>query len=300
MVSVILPTFNRAKEINRSVYSILNQTYKDFELIIVDDCSTDCTQEIINEIRDSRIKYIRHETNKGAAAARNTGIKAAQGNLIAFQDSDDEWIPEKLAKQVRVISALPENVGVVYSGFWKLGKQKKYIPSKNITIKEGMIYNQLLHGNFVGMPVSIIRRECFDTVGGFNEHLRALEDWELFLRISTHFKFKYIDEPLVLSYETDNSVSANVVAHAVAYEYILNNNYSTISKDRELLAQYLYVIGKLNFQVGNQKKGRQYLVEARKTCPLNIKYNVAVLLSFLGKDVFNSVIKLKRFVNIHK
>jgi len=151
----------------------------------------------------------------------------------------------------------------------------------------------LLYGNIVGMPVSLIKKTCFNVVGGFNENLRALEDWELFLRISKYYKFKYIDEPLVLSYETHRSVSTNLLAHAEAYEYILANHYSDISIDKELLMRYIYVIGKINFQTGNIKKGKRYLIKAWKKCPFNIKYSIVVLLSFLGVDVFNSIIRLK-------
>jgi len=132
VISIILPTFNRAKIVSRSIRSVLNQTYKEFELIIIDDGSADCTQELISKIKDSRIRYIKHEKNKGAAAARNTGIKAAQYDLIAFQDSDDEWMPEKLEKQIKVMSSLPDDYGVVYSAFWRLGKRKKYIPDNDI------------------------------------------------------------------------------------------------------------------------------------------------------------------------
>ena len=293
MISVILPTFNRSNMIVRSICSVLNQTYKDFELIIVDDGSTDCTQDMVSRIKDSRIRYIRHEKNKGAAAARNTGIKAAQCDLIAFQDSDDEWVPEKLEKQIKAILALPDDFGVIYSAFWRLGKQKIYIPRKNISIKEGWMYKQLLYGNIVGMPVSLIKKECFNVVGGFSENLRALEDWELFLRISKFFKFKYIDEPLVLSYETEGSVSKNVLAHTEAYEYILANNYSAISIDKKLLAQYIYIIGRINFQAGDVQKGKEYLIKAWKERPFNVKYNVAVILSFFGKEIFGNIIRLK-------
>lgn len=293
MISVILPTFNRSNMIVRSICSVLNQTYKDFELIIVDDGSTDCTQDMVSRIKDSRIRYIRHEKNKGAAAARNTGIKAAQCDLIAFQDSDDEWVPEKLEKQIKAILALPDDFGVIYSAFWRLGKQKIYIPRKNISMKEGWMYKQLLYGNIVGMPVSLIKKECFNVVGGFSENLRALEDWELFLRISKFFKFKYIDEALVLSYETEGSVSKNVLAHAEAYEYIFANNYSAISIDKKLLAQYIYVIGRINFQAGNAQKGKEYLIKAWKERPFNVKYNVAVILSFFGKEFFDNIIRLK-------
>ena len=106
--------------IARSIESVLSQTFQDFEIIVVDDGSTDNTEEVVNSFNDERIRYVRHEQNKGEAAARNTGIKLARGDYIASQDSDDEWLPEKLARQIEVFENSPPEVGVVYTGFWKL------------------------------------------------------------------------------------------------------------------------------------------------------------------------------------
>ena len=100
-VSAIIPTYNRANIVIRAIQSVLNQTYQNFELLVIDDGSQDNTEEIVTGIHDNRIKYIRHEKNKGVAAARNTGIEAAKGEFIAFLDSDDEWLPNKL-KRIRV------------------------------------------------------------------------------------------------------------------------------------------------------------------------------------------------------
>jgi len=140
-VSVIISTYNRAHLIGRAIQSVLNQTYQDFEVIVVDDGSTDNTEEIVKSFNDPRIRYIRHEKNKGAAAARNTGIKAARGKYIAFQDSDDEWLPEKLEKQMKVFENAPPEAGVVYTDmqrinedgehYWEMGKIG-YPPSKII------------------------------------------------------------------------------------------------------------------------------------------------------------------------
>lgn len=101
MVSVVIPTYNRAHVLNRAIRSVLGQTYQHFEIIVVDDGSTDNTEQVVKAIADDRVRYIRHETNKGtAAAARNTGIRQACGEFIGFVDSDDEWLPGKLQKQV--------------------------------------------------------------------------------------------------------------------------------------------------------------------------------------------------------
>jgi glycosyltransferase involved in cell wall biosynthesis len=111
-VSVILPTFNRADTLSRSIGSVLEQQHKNLELIVVDDGSTDRTRELVADIRDPRIRYIRHDRNRGQSAARNMGISIARAELIAFQDSDDRWAQEKLARQLPVLLYDPELAGV--------------------------------------------------------------------------------------------------------------------------------------------------------------------------------------------
>ncbi len=116
-VSVIIPTYNRAHLLGRAIESVLDQTYQDFEIIVVDDASADETEEVVKSFGDDRINHIRHQKNKGGSAARNTGIKAARGEFIAFLDSDDEWVPKKLEKEIDRLQTLSNEVGVVYSGF---------------------------------------------------------------------------------------------------------------------------------------------------------------------------------------
>lgn len=106
-VSVIIPTHNRQRLVSRAVRSVLNQTYEDLECIVVDDASSDGTPQVIQTIEDERLVYLRHDRNRGASGARNTGIRAAKSSLIAFLDDDDEWLPEKLVKQVPLLKALP-------------------------------------------------------------------------------------------------------------------------------------------------------------------------------------------------
>lgn len=116
-VSVIIPTYNRAHLLGRAIQSVLAQTYEDFEIIVVDDASTDVTEQVVKSFADDRINYIRHQKNKGGSSARNTGIKAAKGEFIAFLDSDDEWVPKKLEKEINRLQTLSNEVGVFYGGF---------------------------------------------------------------------------------------------------------------------------------------------------------------------------------------
>jgi len=268
-ISVIIPTYNRAHLISRSIQCVLNQSYQDFEIIVVDDCSIDNTEEVIREFqkKDERIRYIRHEKNKGPAAARNSGIKAAKGEYIAFQDSDDEWLPEKLYKHMMIFKKVEKKIGVVYSGFWKIRNGKKlYIPSPYVFQKEGNIHKELLKGNFIGMPASVVRKECFTKIGNFDIKIPYLEDWELWIRI----------------------VGVNVL------NFIINKYHEDFNKHKKILSKHYFSIG-LNLCLNNDlRKGRNYIVKAVRIDPFNIKFLTALLISFFGQSVYGMAVKIYR------
>jgi glycosyltransferase involved in cell wall biosynthesis len=286
-VSVIIPTFNRAPLLKRSIGSILNQTFQDFEIIVVDDASTDNTEEIIHNLEDKRIRYIKHETNRGGSAARNTGIKAARSKLIAFQDSDDEWLPEKLEKQMKVLASSPPHLGVVYTGFWRIrGDNKEYIPGPAIPVKEGNIHQELLRGNFVTTQAVVVKKECFQQAGMFDETLPRLQDWELFLRISKCFEFRYIPEPLVRSFFTDDSISSKPKALIKAVEIILEKHFAEYKADPTIYAGQLIGLANLYRQEDDIRKSRDYLVKTIKN-HFRPGLIVALCASFLGLNFYN-------------
>lgn len=213
-VSVIIPTYNRAHLIERSIRSVLNQTYEDFELLIVDDGSTDNTKEIVEGINDDRIRYIQCEGNGGAAKARNRGIQEAKYNYIAFQDSDDEWHSDKLEKQMKVMLEASEDTGLVYCEYHYNGLNgiEDICPDRNIPNeqKSGYIFPQLLAGNMIGTPVMLVKRECFEKVGIFNENFPCMEDYELVLRIAQKYRIEFIPEILMEVHANYQSVTNNL------------------------------------------------------------------------------------------
>jgi len=295
-VSVIIPTYNRAHLIGRAIQSVLNQTYQDFEVIVVDDGSTDNTEEVIKEFqrKDERIKYIKHEKNKGGSAARNTGIKAARGKYIAFQDSDDEWLPEKLEKQMQVFENAPAEVGVVYTGFWRIkGNKKTCIPSSNIKGKRGDIHKILLRRNFIALPTVVVKKTYFRKAGMFDERLPRLQDWELFIRISKYCHFKCVDEPLLIAYYQQDSISGNQDALIKTLKLILAKHFEEFKKDKKTLAKHTYWIGSLLCKTKKVKEGRKYFFRTLKYDLLYMKNWIAILLSLLGKDTFKKVAKIK-------
>ena len=292
-VSVIIPTYNRAHLVGRAIQSVLDQTYRDFELIIVDDASTDNTEEAIRHFEDKRIVYIRHERNKGAPAARNTGIRAARGEYVAFQDSDDEWLPEKLEKQIKAFKTASTEIGLVYTGFWRIeGDKRTFSPSPNITPKEGAIHDALLKGNFVGTPSTLVKKECFEKAGMFDEKLPMLEDWELWIRISKCYCFKYIDEALAISYYNPGSVNEQgSLIEAQTLKLMLEKHFEDIKRNRGLLATYYRRIGYLLCLNGQIAQGRGYLKKAVMTYPIDVKSFLLALISLFGQRSYNKAIQ---------
>ena len=272
-VSIILPTYNRAHLIGRAIQSILNQTYQDFEIIIIDDGSKDDTEKIIRgfQEKDNRIKYIRFEENKGAAAARNAGIKMSKGEYITFQDSDDEWVIDKLEKQMKVIETSSENI-VVYCGFWRIdGDEKTYIPDIKISNREGNIHKELLKGNFVDTPSILLPKKNLEKIGMFDENLLRLQDWDLSIRLSKYYNFKLIDEPLYISYLLSDSISANDETFIPSIRIILFKYLDKINKDfkknRKTWSIKLNSIAKYYLDNNDIKKARQLYCLAIKSYP---------------------------------
>jgi glycosyltransferase involved in cell wall biosynthesis len=222
-VSVVLPTYDRAPLITRAIRSVLEQTFTDFELIVVDDGSTDGTPDAVADIADSRLRFIELGENRGAAAARNVGIRAASAPFVAFQDSDDEWLPTKLERHMRAFGTAGPDVGVVYSDMERIWDDGRREYHRSPDVVRGVLLDPVTRFYQVcrlGIQSTVIRRECFAEVGDFNETFPALEDLELFVRLSRRYLFRHLDVPLVRYYET-NGLSKNMPAKIVARRLLL-------------------------------------------------------------------------------
>lgn len=249
-VSVIIRTYNRAHLLKRAISSVLTQSYGDFEAIIVDDGSVDNTESIIKEFNDDRIIFIKQK-HSGAVVAANRGIKIARGQFIAFLDDDDEWLAEKLQTQMEVFKRESQITGVVYTGRCLIWEGKRfYGPPYNIIAKKGDVYKELLtRRTFVPLVCAIVRKECFEKVGIFDESLPAGEDYDLWIRVSKHYLFKYIPRPLVNVYVTPEGLSRNSQNFIQSRKILLRKYKDEYERlDRKLLAYYLYRIrGKIFF-----------------------------------------------------
>ena len=296
-VSVILPTYNRAHTVKRAIESVLHQSHADFELVIVDDGSTDNTIDVINEITDRRIQILRHKTNRGAGIARNTGIQASQGKYIAFQDSDDEWLPGILEKQVRVLrqtEQTTDGIGVVYTKFWRRkGDRQIVFPINNSRKLEGDIHESLLFGNLVTTQTALVKKSCLNELGLFDENLACLLDWELWIRISKVYRFKHISEPLAIVNYSPEGISSHFLALAKANEYILEKHASSFKRSKYAHAQQLYLTGNFFYLGGEFHRGKAYLTSARNLSPFNLRYRMVNLIASLGDNTYMAAYKLK-------
>ena len=196
-ISVIIPTFNRKKTLGRAIQSVSNQSLSPFEILIIDDGSNDGTKEWAKESFQD-IKYI-YQNNQGVSSARNKGIKYAYGDWVAFLDSDDEWLPNKLYEQVKAIGSNPEIKFFHTNEIWirngvrvnQMKKHKKY---------GGYIFDKCLDICRVSPSSVLIKKEIFDDIGTFDESLRVCEDYDLWLRITSKYPVVFLDIPLIYKY----------------------------------------------------------------------------------------------------
>lgn len=242
LVSVIIPLYNRENTIQRSVDSILNQTYTNIEVIVVDDGSTDKSVDMLKKyVDDSRVRVFCQGKNKGANAARNRAIREAQGEYIAFQDSDDEWMPCKLEKQIPYMI----NYGYLasFSSFRRhYGQDVQVIPEINWSLDSESLRNRLKKGNVVGTPTLIIHKQIVDKIGMFDETMPRLQDYEFVIRIIKQFDMCYINEPLVNEYQLNGCISLNQESLAKAQVLLMKKHADFIDVEN-MWNEYLTTSG---------------------------------------------------------
>lgn len=210
-VSVVIPTYNYARFLPRALDSVFAQTWRDHEIVVVDDGSTDDTPEVAKAYGE-RIRYLRKE-NGGVSSARNMGIEAARGELIAFLDADDAWREDKLARQVAFLDENPW-AAMVFSDMshWVNGREvhRAYLRERGYTkVASGRIFLNLLEECFIFVPTVMVRAACFREVGLMDTALSNSEDLDMWLRIAARFEIGFIDEPLALRHEHGSGATAH-------------------------------------------------------------------------------------------
>lgn len=222
LVSVIIPTYNRAEHIRAAVVSVLAQDYEEMEILVIDDASTDDTETVIRSIHDSRLQYVRKEVNSGAAAARNQGLSMAGGKYIAFQDSDDLWVPGKLKRQ---LARMQDGYGMVFAINERTHRDgsKEMVPHTGLQREnlQGQIYPHLLAESFMSTPSMLVDAAVIREVGGFDENMMNYEDYDLALRIAKCVRVGFVDDVLVQSRILPDSIDMDMSSGILSSAYLL-------------------------------------------------------------------------------
>jgi len=294
-VSVITPTYNRAHLVGRAIQSVLDQTYQDFEIIVVDDASVDETEDVVKSFTDNRINYIRHQRNKGGSSGRNTGIKAATGELVGFLDSDDEWLPNKLEKEIGKFQTLSNDVAVVYCGFCYVSEKSGEIVSKVIPNLRGNVYAKLIEGCILGSPTPLIRKNCFQKAGFFDETFPSYQDWDMWIRLSRYYEFDFVPDILAKCHLHGTQISSDLNAKIRGMEALLRKYRVDLSKYPSILSSYLYRLGRLYCIKGNRKVGSMHFWKAIELNPFRLGNYLHFLLSTLVPQIHRQVLESRQF-----
>ena len=261
LVSVVLPTHNRPQSVVRAAASVLGQGFDELELIVVDDGSAVPAEQALKQFRDHRMRILRSDIPLGPARARNLGLEVATGSWIAFQDDDDEWLAEKLERQVAVGEQAPPDVGLVYCSFWtEFRDGRRVIGGRRTERPSGEVHLELLRGNFVALPTVMVRREALERVGRFDPALPCFEDWELFIRLAAHYRFEHVPEPMVVAYDTPQSINKSSSSlRAAALERILEKHGEAIASEPGIHADFLFHVAHHRCLGGEFDRGRKAL-----------------------------------------
>jgi len=240
-VSIIIPAYNGAKTISETLHSLQQQTFQDFEIIIINDGSTDNTLEIIESVQDPRIKIFSY-SNGGLPTARNRGIAQAQGDFLTFIDADDLWTPDKMELQLTALKGNP-NAGVAYSWtcFMDVNEQGQpiaYLPSPQYAYS-GNVYPQLLIGDFILSGSNVmIRRSAVEAAGKFEPTLKSCEDWDYWLRLAACYPFEVIPKYQILYRRTPKSMSSKVEVMKEAATIAMERAYKAAPPELQYLKKY--------------------------------------------------------------
>lgn len=246
LISVIIPAYNCEKTIQETINSVLQQTFTDFELIVINDGSQDATLDVIGKIQDPRLKVFSFE-NAGGNVSRNRGLNQAVGNYISFLDADDIWTPDKLKSQLEALQKTPD-AHVAYSWTDYIDEEGKFIVSGRRVSVNGDVYEKLLINNFLENGSNpLICREALIDLGGFDESLKAAQDWDMWLRLAAKYSFVGVPKVQILYRVSSQSLSTNLTRQEKSCLQVLENlsqikppkNKNTLSLSKANIYKYL-------------------------------------------------------------
>ncbi len=294
-VSVVVPTYRRPELLCRAVDSVLRQSFVETEVIVVDDNGLghpmqEATQQALQaSFDDPRLHYIANEQGVGGGEARNVGIRAARGEYIAFLDDDEDWLPEKLAEQVRLLDQAQSEVGVVDTGFYDLKPGRK--ARKALPKMQGWIFERLLRrtgGRAPKLSTLLCRKSALEAVGLFDPELPARQDYDLFVRLAREYRFESVMKPLAYKrHDADHRIGGNPDNRVRGYELTLRKLATDLEKRPKYKALYLLKYAEALVNAGRIREARSSYCQAFTLWPWNprlIPYGFRVLSGRPRKD----------------
>ena len=275
-VSVIIPIYNAEKFISETIESVVAQTYPDWEIIAVDDGSTDKTPEILKEYAKKLPKKVRVITqkNSGVSTARNNAIAVAKGGHVAFLDHDDLWMPEKLEKQVKLLDS-DKKLGLVYSDCDMIDHEGRLKKGSLVRGKmfRGNVFNELLCANFIPLLTAVVKKGVLDEVGAFDPKYKIAEEYDLFLRIAERYPIDFVEQPLAKYRVHGGRASRNVK--------------TAVDEDFQIMEYWLK-------KKPHLKKELNYRIKLKKTRSYR-----SLIWYYLGKHEFRKAIgEIKNFMKV--
>jgi glycosyltransferase involved in cell wall biosynthesis len=287
MISVIIPSYNRGSTIKRAIQSVLDQTYRNIEVIIVDDGSTDNTEEIVSGLKNDKVFYYKNTRNIGACGSRNRGITLAKGEFIAFQDSDDEWLPEKLKKQMDFFSKV--NCDLVFCSMDRISDKKKEVYPPYLPDNNSSLFKQLLHENCTSTQTLLGKRKVFENIQ-FDESMPRFQDWEIMLRISLVYSVKHLNEILVKSYIQNDSISLNSKSAISGLKKIYEIHKEAILADEKINGEFCIKIAE--YMLANGENPKEHY---KKAFQLNFSIKLFLFYLICSVSLHKFLFKVKQF-----
>lgn len=289
LVSVIIPTYNRARLIKRTIGSVLKQTYSNFEIIVVDDASYDNTEETIKLFNDKRIIYVKQEKNRGPAVARNTGIKKAKGEYIAFLDSDDEFCSDKIESVLKRFNILNNNIALIFTNGWLTNTK-----GRNLTLpiqrESGYIADMKFEFPLKKLIIPpsgwMIKRSSYKGEIGFDERMRHWDDGDFFVRTAGNNRIYYYNKPLVVWHEVKNHVNILKLRLVLDREIFLKNNFELMKNDKQYLKRFFFTQYKDYIKFNEKKMAMDCIIRALKVFPFSINCYRKLLKLISAKGIY--------------
>jgi glycosyltransferase involved in cell wall biosynthesis len=300
IVSVIIPAYNRPQLLVRTIKSVIGQTFKDWELIIVDDGSPNKkVKQVVKDLQkqDKRILYFWQKNSGGPAGPRNVAIKKARGEYIAFLDADDEWLPTKLEKQLKLFKeSTNPKLGFVSCNSIIIDERENKIRQSNIPGPERILEHLLSWSCVNSCSGLVVRKEVFKKVGRFDEGLKMADDWDLCIRIAKEYDYDFVKEPLFKYYVGCENINQewDISNREQEARRVFNKHKSYYEQYPWVYSLYLMHQGKRWTMSGQAIKGIGCFVKSIKLNPFNFQSYFFLILSLFGSKAFNLASRLKR------